>query len=290
MNLSETIAHAVSMIAILATVVACLISTDTVPGEPSREVADGIVAPSAKEEHDLALEASLPDPKAGGAVVASPQTASANVPENTRINPGHHPTVALFDGRTLDGWTKTNFGGEGTVEVRDQTIFMERGSYLTGVHRGWPDVPRVNYQIDIEAQRVEGQDFFVGMTFPVKEQFCSLILGGWGGGVCGISSIDSYDASENETTSYQRFESGKWYKVRLVVLDKEVWGWLDDELLLQFDTEGRKLDVRFEVGDSRPFGLCCFDTRAAVRNMKLTQLPPGYKPTKNSTDDKKIAP
>ena len=49
-----------------------------------------------------------------------------------------------------------------------------------------------------------------------------ILLGGWGGGVVGISSIDTMDASENETTKYRQFVTDRWYKVRLRVTPRVV--------------------------------------------------------------------
>ena len=50
------------------------------------------------------------------------------------------------------------------------------------------EVPTNNYEISLEAMRVEGSDFFCALTFPVGNDPCSFIVGGWGGGVVGLSS------------------------------------------------------------------------------------------------------
>ena len=92
---------------------------------------------------------------------------------------------SLFDGRTLDGWEETPFGGEGMVRVRNGQIVMEFGEPLTGLTRRGP-VPRMSYEIRLEAMRLAGSDFFCGLTFPVGETSCSLILGGWGGTTVGL--------------------------------------------------------------------------------------------------------
>src|SRR5687767_12288501 len=42
-------------------------------------------------------------------------------------------TKALFDGKTLTGWKKTNFGGEGEVTVEKGQIVLEMGDPLTGI-------------------------------------------------------------------------------------------------------------------------------------------------------------
>jgi len=198
---------------------------------------------------------------------------AANSAPAAPAKPASSKWVNLFDGKTLRGWKKTNFGGEGDVLVKDGAIFMDYGADLTGATmEKWP-LRRINYEVELEGQRVEGQDFFVGVTFPVKDTYCSLILGGWGGGVCGISSIDSYDASENETTSYENFKIGQWYKVKLQVVEGRIKAWLDGKELVDLETEGKKLSVRFEVEPCQPFGLCAFQTQAAIRNLRAREIP-----------------
>ncbi len=102
------------------------------------------------------------------------------------------------------------------MEVADGRILMHAGNPLTGIT--WTGkYPKMNYEISLDAMRVDGSDFFCGLTFPVGDDPCTFIVGGWGGGVIGLSSIDGSDASENETTRYQEFESGQWHKVRVRV-------------------------------------------------------------------------
>ena len=36
--------------------------------------------------------------------------------------------LTLFDGKSLDGWKRTNFGGEGEVDVEEGTILLRRGA------------------------------------------------------------------------------------------------------------------------------------------------------------------
>ena len=68
------------------------------------------------------------------------------------------------------------------------------------VSPGKETFPKVDYEVNLDAKRVAGNDFFCGITFPVGKRFCSLIVGGWGGATVGLSSIDGKDAAENETT------------------------------------------------------------------------------------------
>jgi len=188
--------------------------------------------------------------------------------------PGKSQWRSLFDGKTLAGWKTTQFGAHGEPEVQDGTIILPAGDPLTGINREKDDVPHVNYEIALEAQRVEGNDFFVGLTFPVEKSFASLILGGWAGSVCGISSIDHMDASENSTSSFHEFKKGQWYKVRVRVLKDRLEAWLDDEQIVDADIAGKKISTRVEVDASKPFGFCSYRTKAALRNIRIRELTP----------------
>jgi hypothetical protein len=180
--------------------------------------------------------------------------------------------ISLFDGRTLGRWKSTDFGGQGAVSVKDGAIYMATGAYMTGITWAGP-VVGMNYEITLEAMRVEGSDFFCGLTFPVGEKPCSLILGGWGGSLCGLSSLDHMDASENETTRMISFENGKWYRVRLRVVPDRIQAWLNEEQLVDADVTGKNIDIRIEVEESKPLGIATWNTAGAVRNIKLKKLP-----------------
>jgi hypothetical protein len=193
--------------------------------------------------------------------------------------------MALFDGKTLSGWKTTEFGAHGTPVVENGLLVLPAGDPLTGVTREKDDVPHVDYEIELEAQRVDGHDFFVGLTFPVQDSHASLILGGWSGGVCGISSINGFDASENNTTSYRRFEDGKWYKVRMRVQKDRLQAWLDDEQIVDADIEGRKISTRVEVNASKPLGLATYMTKGAYRNFRVRKLTPEELKEESKRDD-----
>jgi hypothetical protein len=179
---------------------------------------------------------------------------------------------SLFNGKDLTGWKVTAFGGEGDVFVENGEVVISQGADLSGIHTDQP-IPKSDYEIQFEAMREAGSDFFAGVTFPVRDSHCSLILGGWGGGTCGISSLDGMDASENETSSLQSFEKGKWYKVRIAVRDNHLNAWLDDKEIVDVDTTGRKIDVRFEVERSKPFGFCTYATTGRLKNVRVRELP-----------------
>ena len=88
---------------------------------------------------------------------------------------------------------------------------------------------RDNYELSLEGMRLEGSDFFCTTTFPVGKDYCSLVVGGWGGDVVGLSSIDGADASENSTTKLISFKDQQWYRIRIRVSDAAIEAWIDNE-------------------------------------------------------------
>ena len=178
----------------------------------------------------------------------------------------------LFDGKTLTNWQVTKFSGEGPVTVKDGQITLASGNSLTGITWAGPALPTTNYEIALQAMRVSGSDFFAGVTFPVADSFCSLILGGWGGSVVGLSSINGMDASENETSQSMTFEQGRWYSIRIRVTPAKIEAWLDDRQIVDVGLEGNKVTTRLEVAASEPLGVASWRTAAALRDLRLRRL------------------
>ena len=179
---------------------------------------------------------------------------------------------ALFNGTSLAGWVVTDFAGHGPVEVADGQIKIGLG-HMTGVN--WTNeasLPRMNYEISLDAMRVDGSDFFCGLTFLVGEKPCSFIVGGWGGGVVGLSSINGEDASQNETTSYMNFVSKKWFHIRVRVEPGKIQAWIDEDRVVNLDTADKNLTIRLEVEPSLPLGLSTWNTAAAWKNIQIKKL------------------
>ena len=178
---------------------------------------------------------------------------------------------SIFDGKTLEGWEVTQFGTQGLVSVSDGKIILEFGDGCTGI-TSTKDVPKINYELTLEARRVSGNDFFSGITFPVNDSFCSLIVGGWGGSVVGLSNINGEDASNNETKVLKTFKIDTWYTIKLKVTSESIEAWIDNEKLVDYSYEEDELSVRNEVNLSKPLGICSWMTTAELRNIRLEQL------------------
>lgn len=178
----------------------------------------------------------------------------------------------LFDGKTLAGWQPSRFNADGAVKVEDGRIVLDTGRSSTGITWAGPGLPTTNYEIALQAMRVEGSDFFAGVTFPVGDSFCSLILGGWGGSVVGLSSINGQDASENDTSQSIEFQNGRWYSARIRVTPEKIEAWLDDRQIVSQPLKGNKIDIRLEMEDSKPLGVASWKTKSALRDIRLRRL------------------
>jgi hypothetical protein len=178
----------------------------------------------------------------------------------------------LFNGKNLDGWEKCVFGGDGQISAEDGKLVFALGEALSGVRYTGKKLPSVDYEVALSGRRSAGDDFWCGLTFKIGDKPCSLILGGWGGTVCGLSNLDSFDASENETTTYQNFETDKWYDVRLQVTQTHVKAWLNDKKIVDVDIRGKAISIRPEVDLSLPFGIAAWQTHSELRNIRYRTL------------------
>lgn len=173
----------------------------------------------------------------------------------------------------LKGWEITDFGIEGSkVTNKDGQLLIELGDPLNGINYKGKDFPTDNFEIYLEANRLEGNDFLVGLTFPIAKQHSSLIAGGWGGTLVGLSSVDDFDASENATTTFFEFENKKWYRFKLRVDQEYVRAWIDDEEIFRQEREDHEFSTRIEVESSKPLGFCAFMSKVAVRDFKWRSI------------------
>jgi hypothetical protein len=179
--------------------------------------------------------------------------------------------IPLFDGKSLNGWKQVEFSGHGQVQVQNGEIRLGKGR-MTGIALTG-EFPRSGYEIRFEAARFEGNDFFAGIVFPVKDSFCSWINGGWDGTVVGLSNLDGNDASENDTSTIRDFVKGRWYAFRLAVTESRIQAWIDGNIVIDVDITQRQVGLRFDESDlCKPLGFSSYATVAGLRKIECRRL------------------
>jgi len=203
-----------------------------------------------------------------GGKPASPPSSSAAAPSPA----AREQPRSLFDGKSLGSWSSVDFGGQGEVKVEKGAIRVDVGASLSGVRWTGETLPRTNYELRVEAMKLDGNDFFLGIVFPVGKDECSFVAGGWGGGVTGLSSVDHMNASENETATDQTYVKNKWYAFRLAVTPERIEAWLDGKQVVNLELANRQISVHPAVESAVPLGLCNYETTSLFRNITIQKL------------------
>ena len=196
----------------------------------------------------------------------------------THCGPAPRREWKLLADEFAPSWQASGIAEEGRVSIQSGEIDLQSGQPMTGVRldaQKWKNagLPTTRYSIEYEAMRVAGNDFFGTVTFPVNDSHASLVIGGWGGTLVGISSIDDMDASENSTRGNAYFENNRWHKVRIEVRDDELRAWINDKLFVNTSTKGRKLGLRSgDIEKCTPFGFASYATQSRIRNVVIRRL------------------
>jgi hypothetical protein len=180
--------------------------------------------------------------------------------------------LTLFDGKTLDGWKKTETLKAGSVKVEEGAIVLEAGSPMTGLVSTRSDLPTTNYEFRFEAKRDTGDDFFAAATFPVGKSYITLINGGWGGSVTGLSSLNGSDASENDSRRFVKYTNGTWYRFRVRVTDDVIRCWIDDKETFAVNYRDQQVKTRIESRTCQPLGFATYRSQGAVRAIEIRGL------------------
>ena len=209
------------------------------------------------------------------AVVVAGSVFAGGAPDITKIS--EDDWVSMFDGKTLTGWkplTKTKYEEGGPVTVTNNVISMATGFPYSAVQ--WTNgFLKTNYRLELRAKRTEGNDIFCGILFPVGTNFCSMVLGGWGNCVVGLSCVDYFLAAENETAIGMAFKNDKWYNVKLQVTDMRVQTWVDGEELINLELMGHHISPYPGLEMFAPLGIFTFESGTAIKDIYVGRVKPG---------------
>jgi hypothetical protein len=168
--------------------------------------------------------------------------------------------------------TTGDFEWSGEVEVSEDTVKMAEGEPYTGVR--WPgSVPRENYEIELEARRTKGSDIFCGLTVPVGDEHVSFILGGWGDCVVGLSNVDDFNASENDTTESMGFTNGDWYRVKMRVTPERIDCWIDGKQVVECERAEHTFSTYEALRPLHPLGVFTWMSSGEIRSAEVRRIP-----------------
>ena len=78
--------------------------------------------------------------------------------------------------------------------------------------------------------------------------------------------------ADNDTTKYKKFDTGKWYVIRVRVTKSRISAWIDKDQMVDEALEGRKISIRSEVEESKPLGIATWKTAGAIRKIEWRKL------------------
>ncbi len=167
---------------------------------------------------------------------------------------------------------KPAYFNTGDISVSDSLIMLKSSNSLTGIV--WQgEIPKVNYEFTCQAMRKKGNDFFAGISFPVKGNFCTWINGGWAGSIVGLSNVDWSPASENLTTTHFEFQNNKWYALKLRVTATRVTAWIDKEQVIDLNYTNHSLSLHSYMENLNTLSLASWQTTACFKDIKLISIP-----------------
>lgn len=185
---------------------------------------------------------------------------------------------SLLDPAHSPHWAPAGIPEQGSTSVSEGLLTLGTGKPMTGSKfTAWEKahLPGTSYAIEYEARRIEGRDIFGMVTFPVSshDSHATFVLGGWGGTVTGISSIQYSDANENSTRAEQHFENNRWYHIRIEVRPEDLRAWVDGRIVVNASIKGRKVSLRpGDIDHCLPFGFATWNTSAEIRHVRIEKI------------------
>lgn len=174
----------------------------------------------------------------------------------------------IFNGRNLEGWIEGNFNVDDAVKAKYGTLQFAEGKPFTIL--AWDgNFPTDNFEIEVSAMRLSGNDIFCGLLFPVGDTHVTMVLGGWNNTFVGLSCVNGLYASDNETSLMRQFDNEQWYHVVVRVTEERIVAWVDGEPVIDLERAGRTITPYPGLEALAPFGLFTYATRSALRDLRV---------------------
>jgi len=206
--------------------------------------------------------------------VVHAETTSTNKPLRDLTVTKKGQWIKLFDGKTMKGWIpleKTDYDMDSHAEVTNSYIRLAKGVPYSAVIID-AKFPKTNYEIKLRAKRLERDDIFCGILFPVKETYCSGVFGGWGNWIVGLSCVDELFADENSAGETMHFDNNEWYEIRLRVTDDYIKAWVHNTEVIYQELKGHRISPYPGLEMFGPFAFFTYDTAAAYDRIEFRRL------------------
>jgi serine/threonine-protein kinase len=181
---------------------------------------------------------------------------------------------SLFDGKTLAGWepvTLGEFAKAGRIHAENGEIVLDASTHVTGLV-STRDIVNMDYELTIEAMRDAPGDLFYQVVFPVGDSFCTLIVGGWGGGLVCLEAVDGRPSDQSVTARRMDLQPGKWHRANLRVTQESIEVRVDNEKVISLPMEGHSFTMSGRWLMIKPFGIVTGSPRTVLRDIALRRL------------------
>lgn len=189
----------------------------------------------------------------------------------------------MFNGKDLTGWEVV--AENRIVGASEGQLNLAASQLSTDIRWTYDDFPSVDYEVKVEAKRVEGEGAFCHMVFPIEACHCFLVIGAEGD-IVALDRVDGLGILDikNETARRMHFERNRWYRVHLRVTREKVVVLIDGKEEINVAADRLSLPTAWMF--LRPFALGTWQTTATVRDIKRLRRegPPASRPAKEPQD------
>ena len=89
----------------------------------------------------------------------------------------------------------------------------------------------------------------------------------------GLSNIDYLDANRNSTRSILKYETDKWYNIKVEITYGRIRCWIDDRIVVNTLIDKNIISMRpGAIEACQPFGIASYETSAEFKFVTLNNI------------------